>query len=135
MYQRFILINYQTATLHREKPLLIHLIIFHREKQVIEEEMQTSVLKETWNSHFLTSEFHSGCKNSLHMHLLTVQEEWIETLYSCRITLFLCHVFCMSLSGKDMARGVLLPLAVPLNQKTGCKKPLSNTKASIFNEG
>ena len=51
------------ATLHREKPLLIQLIVFHREKPVFEGEMQTMVLKKTWNSHFLTSEFHSRCKN------------------------------------------------------------------------
>ena len=38
-------IKYQRATLHREKPLLIHLITFHREKPVFEAEMQTMVLK------------------------------------------------------------------------------------------
>ena len=35
----------------------------HREKPVFEGEMQTMVLKKHENSHFLTSEFHSGCKN------------------------------------------------------------------------
>ena len=32
------------ATLHREKPLLIHLITFPREKPVFEGELQTMIL-------------------------------------------------------------------------------------------
>ena len=57
MYQRFILIKYQTATLHREKPLLIHLITFHREKRVFEGELQTMILKKIAENPAIAEEF------------------------------------------------------------------------------
>ena len=52
--QGFILIKNETATLpHREKPVL-----------GLGEELQSMILKKYHeNSHFLTSEFHSRCKN------------------------------------------------------------------------
>ena len=37
----------------------------HREKPIFEGDLQTTVLKKPWNSHFLTTEFHSGCKNTI----------------------------------------------------------------------
>ena len=58
-----------------------YLFTCHREKPVFEEEMQTTVLKKHENSHFLTSEFHSGCKNRLRIYTLLFSPDLLSKLF------------------------------------------------------